>query len=89
MCCYLYAAWSLKQSADEGLSAGQLHKVDGWRRQIHGVAMEETADADLLGPGEVGQQARDVVLVESFGVLLTVRPHRSLSFQRVSVPNNF
>ncbi|MES2760036.1 MAG: ferritin-like domain-containing protein [Pseudomonadota bacterium] len=48
MCCYLYAAWSLKQSTDEGLSAEQLQKVDAWRKQIHGVAMEEMLHLALV-----------------------------------------
>jgi hypothetical protein len=48
MCCYLYAAWSLKQSASEGLTAEQLGKVDGWRRQIHAVAMEEMLHLALV-----------------------------------------
>ncbi len=48
MCCYLYAAWSLKQSADEGLSAAQLQLVDRWRRQIHAVAMEEMLHLALV-----------------------------------------
>jgi hypothetical protein len=41
MCSYLYAAWSLKQHVDEGISGQQLDAVDRWRKQIHGVAMEE------------------------------------------------
>jgi hypothetical protein len=48
MCCYLYAAWSLKQSTDEGLTAEQLGKVDMWRKQIHGVAMEEMLHLALV-----------------------------------------
>ncbi|MBV9131366.1 MAG: hypothetical protein JO318_01630, partial [Chloroflexi bacterium] len=31
MCQYLYAAFSLKQSVDEGLTAVQLETVDRWR----------------------------------------------------------
>ena len=41
MCTYLYAAFSLKTSADEGLSASQLEAVLRWRRSIIQVATEE------------------------------------------------
>lgn len=48
MCCYLYAAWSLKQSPEEGVSADQLEAIDRWRKQIHGVAMEEMLHLALV-----------------------------------------
>ena len=41
MCCYLFAAWSLKSSADEGLTAAQLRDVQQWRRTIIDVAIDE------------------------------------------------
>ena len=41
MCCYLYAAFSLKEHADEGLSADELTAVQRWRGEILGVAIEE------------------------------------------------
>lgn len=41
MCCYLYAAFSLKQQADEGLSCEDLPYVLRWRQEILGVAIEE------------------------------------------------
>jgi len=41
MCCYLYAAWSLKQ-ADE-LPAEQAELVESWRQAIVGVAIDEMA----------------------------------------------
>ena len=34
MCQYLYAAFSLKQGVDEGLSPGQLAAVERWRRTV-------------------------------------------------------
>jgi hypothetical protein len=43
MCTYLYAGWSLKQSAAEGLAPAQLAAIDRWRREIRSVAMEEMA----------------------------------------------
>lgn len=48
MCCYLYAAWSLKQSDTEGVTADQLRAIDRWRKQIHGVAMEEMLHLALV-----------------------------------------
>lgn len=48
MCSYLYAAWSLKQSVDEGVTSAQLAAIDGWRKTIHGVAMEEMLHLALV-----------------------------------------
>lgn len=48
MCSYLYAAWSLKQSPEEGLDDIQLAAVDRWRNIIHGVAMEEMLHLTLV-----------------------------------------
>ncbi|WP_158544930.1 ferritin-like domain-containing protein [Dyella monticola] len=41
MCTYLYAAFSLKTSVDEGLTAAQVEIVTRWKRSILQVAMEE------------------------------------------------
>lgn len=41
MCTYLYAAFSLKSSIEEGLTAEQLDAVTRWRRSILQVATEE------------------------------------------------
>ena len=41
MCTYLYAAFSLKCSLDEGLTAAQLEAVTRWRGSILQVAIEE------------------------------------------------
>lgn len=41
MCTYLYAAFSLKSSIEEGLTAEQLDAVTRWRRTIMQVATEE------------------------------------------------
>jgi CDGSH-type Zn-finger protein/uncharacterized Fe-S cluster protein YjdI len=41
MCCYLYAAFSLKERTDEDLSETELAAVQRWRREIFGVAVEE------------------------------------------------
>lgn len=48
MCCYLYAAWSLKQSVEECITAEQLDQVDTWRKRIHSVAMEEMLHLALV-----------------------------------------
>ncbi|GAA5073861.1 ferritin-like domain-containing protein [Lysobacter panacisoli] len=41
MCCYLYAAFSLKESTDEDLSEAELQAVERWRREILAVSVEE------------------------------------------------
>jgi uncharacterized protein len=41
MCCYLFAAFSLKNSTDEGVTDTQLRKIRSWSRLIRGVAIEE------------------------------------------------
>jgi CDGSH-type Zn-finger protein/truncated hemoglobin YjbI len=48
MCQYLFAAFSLKQRADEGLTAGQLAAVDRWRKNISHVATEEMLHLALV-----------------------------------------
>lgn len=41
MCCYLFAAWSLKQGEAEGLTSTQADAVKRWRRLITHVAIDE------------------------------------------------
>lgn len=41
MCCYLYAAFSLKEGTDEDLSETELAAVQRWRDEILSVAIEE------------------------------------------------
>jgi CDGSH-type Zn-finger protein/uncharacterized Fe-S cluster protein YjdI len=41
MCTYLYAAFSLKDGEDEGLSAAEAKAVSGWRTAIVNVAIDE------------------------------------------------
>ena len=41
MCTYLYAAFSLRSGTDEGLTATEAVAVEGWRRAILRVAIEE------------------------------------------------
>ena len=41
MCCYLYAAWSLKRGERDGLTAEQAAAVTRWRHAILSVAVEE------------------------------------------------
>jgi Ferritin-like len=48
MCQYLYAAFSLKQGADEGLPPGQLAAVERWRRTVSGVATQEMLHLALV-----------------------------------------
>jgi CDGSH-type Zn-finger protein/truncated hemoglobin YjbI len=48
MCQYLFAAFSLKQRADEGLSARELSAVQRWRKQISHVAAQEMLHLALV-----------------------------------------
>ncbi|QSX75870.1 CDGSH iron-sulfur domain-containing protein [Lysobacter arenosi] len=41
MCCYLYAAFSLKESTGEDLSEAEFDAVERWRREILSVSVEE------------------------------------------------
>ncbi len=41
MCCYLYAAWSLKRGERDGLSAEDAAMVRSWKAGINAVAVEE------------------------------------------------
>ena len=41
MCCYLFAAFSMKRGVDEGISEEQLVFVRRWRRTILQVSIEE------------------------------------------------
>src|SRR5215467_2297791 len=48
MCQYLFAAFSLKQSADEGLTEDELTAVTRWRKQISHVATQEMLHLALV-----------------------------------------
>src|ERR1700736_6315212 len=48
MCQYLYAAFSLKQSQDEGLTAPEAAAVQRWRKQISHVATQEMLHLSLV-----------------------------------------
>ncbi|UNK49851.1 CDGSH iron-sulfur domain-containing protein [Lysobacter sp. S4-A87] len=48
MCCYLYAAFSLKESTDEDLSEPELQAVDRWRREILAVSIEEMGHLTIV-----------------------------------------
>jgi CDGSH-type Zn-finger protein/truncated hemoglobin YjbI len=41
MCQYLYAAFSMKQRADEGLNPRELERVDRWRKTVAHIATQE------------------------------------------------
>ena len=49
MCCYLYAAWSLKRGVEDGLSPAEAKAVQGWKRAIISVAVEEMTHLTLAG----------------------------------------
>src|SRR6266700_1802632 len=48
MCQYLYAAFSLKQSQDEGLTAEEAQAVRSWRKRISHVATQEMLHLSLV-----------------------------------------
>jgi CDGSH-type Zn-finger protein/truncated hemoglobin YjbI len=48
MCQYLYAAFSLKQSVDEGLSEAEAEAVRRWQKQISHVAAQEMLHLALV-----------------------------------------
>ena len=48
MCQYLFAAFSLKQSAGEGLTEAELQAVTRWRKQISHVATQEMLHLALV-----------------------------------------
>jgi CDGSH-type Zn-finger protein/uncharacterized Fe-S cluster protein YjdI len=41
MCCYLFAAWSMKRGEIDGLSAIEAKAVQNWKRAVTSVAVEE------------------------------------------------
>lgn len=47
MCCYLYAAWSLKRGERDGLTAEEAAAVRRWKRAITSVAIEEMTHLTL------------------------------------------
>ena len=48
MCQYLYAAFSLKQSADEGLTASEAEAVQRWRKHIFHIGAQEMLHLALV-----------------------------------------
>jgi CDGSH-type Zn-finger protein/uncharacterized Fe-S cluster protein YjdI len=48
MCSYLYAMWSLKREVGEGVTADELKAIDGWRRSLRQVALEEMLHLSLV-----------------------------------------
>ncbi len=48
MCSYLYAMWSLKSDLAEDVTAAELAAIDGWRRSIRQVALEEMLHLALV-----------------------------------------
>lgn len=47
MCCYLYAAWSLKRGERDGLTRAEAETVERWKRAILSVAVEEMTHLTL------------------------------------------
>ena len=48
MCTYLYALWSLKRGTDEGVTPEELSAIEGWRRSLRQVALEEMLHLSLV-----------------------------------------
>jgi Ferritin-like len=49
MCCYLYAAFSLKRSAEGGLLPNEVVLVNRWHSMIVSVAIEEMSHLSVNG----------------------------------------
>ena len=48
MCCYLYAAWSLKRGERDGLTKAEAEAVERWKRAVVSVAVEEMTHLALV-----------------------------------------
>jgi len=48
MCSYLYTMWTLKTDVAEGVTATELAAIEGWRRSIRQVALEEMLHLALV-----------------------------------------
>jgi CDGSH-type Zn-finger protein/uncharacterized Fe-S cluster protein YjdI len=48
MCSYLYAMWTLKSDVAEGVTATEMAAIEGWRRSIRQVALEEMLHLALV-----------------------------------------
>src|SRR5215470_9026224 len=48
MCQYLFAAFSLKQAEDEGLTGSEVAAVQRWRKQVSRVATQEMLHLALV-----------------------------------------
>ncbi|WP_443749178.1 ferritin-like domain-containing protein [Asticcacaulis solisilvae] len=48
MCCYLYAAWSLKTEPDDGIDPEIQKEIRGWQRAIVDVAIDEMTHLTLV-----------------------------------------
>jgi CDGSH-type Zn-finger protein/uncharacterized Fe-S cluster protein YjdI len=48
MCCYLYAAWSLKTEPDDGVDSATMAEIKGWSRAIVDIAVDEMTHLALV-----------------------------------------
>jgi CDGSH-type Zn-finger protein/uncharacterized Fe-S cluster protein YjdI len=48
MCTYLYAMWSLKRDLAEGITEAEQKAIEGWRRSLRQVALEEMLHLSLV-----------------------------------------
>jgi len=48
MCSYLYAMWSLKRGAGEGVEPEELAAIERWRASLRQVALEEMLHLSLV-----------------------------------------
>lgn len=48
MCQYLFAEWTLKSGVDEGLTPEQAEAIEGWRKLLRGIAVEEMLHLALV-----------------------------------------
>ena len=86
MCQYLFAQFSLKDGARDGLTAEQADAVDRWRTRMRGIATEEMLHMALVGNLIVrdrsGPQFRTSELPAAIGLLPGRGTTRPVTVQR-------
>ncbi len=77
LCLYLYAAFSLKRTKEEGISAPQLDAVARWRQEILGIALEEMTHLVLVSNITVALGASPSFMRPNFSHVTRVLSRRS------------
>src|SRR5581483_11567128 len=74
MCTYLYAAFSLKTSVDEGVTPAQLEAITRWKRSMLQVAIEEMGHLMSVWNITVARGAPPSATVMFHSIRATCRP---------------